>query len=70
MTGTLVEPVYAYDRIVLAAGIRAIGVGAIEGLPRGARVRTILAGDFTSPRRVELQFDEVILSDGERRTSV
>ena len=50
VTGMLVEPVYVYDRIVLPAGIRAIGVGAIEGLPRGARVRTILAGDFTSPR--------------------
>ena len=65
VTGTLVEPVYAYDRIVLPAGTRAIGhVSTMERLPRGARVRTILAGDFTPPRRVRLQFDGVILSDG------
>jgi hypothetical protein len=65
VTGTLVEPVYAYDRLVLPAGTRAIGhVATIAPLPGGARARAILAGDFTPPRRVELAFDEVILSDG------
>jgi len=69
VTGTLVDPVYAYDRIVLPAGARVIGhVAAIAPLPRRARLRAILGGDFTPPRRVELQFDSVTSSDGRTLT--
>ena len=65
VAGTLIEAVYAYDRIVLPPGTRAIGhVARIESLPRSAHVRAILSGDFTPPRRIELQFDAVILRDG------
>jgi len=64
VTATLVDPVYAYDRIVLPAGTKAIGhVDAIERAPRGVRLRTMLGGDFTPPRRVMLQFDSLVLSD-------
>ena len=62
VTGALVEPFYVYDRIVLPAGTPVVGhVAAIKNLPRG---RAVLSGDFTRPRRVELKFDRVILSDG------
>jgi len=67
VNGTLVEAVYAYDRMVLPAGTRAIGhVAALERLPRRVRVRAMLAGDFAPPRRVELQFDELVLMDGRK----
>ena len=65
VTGRLIDPVYAYDRIVLPAGTIVNGhVEKIESASRGSRVRTILNGDFTPPRRAILQFDMLALSDG------
>ena len=67
VAGTLVEPVYAYDRVVLPGGARVIGhVERIEGPSKLVRLRSMLAGDFTPPRRVVLQFDTVVLADGRR----
>src|SRR5438477_5563664 len=43
VTGTLIEPVYAYDRIVVPAGTGVRGhVKAFESIGGAARVRTIL----------------------------
>jgi len=65
VTGRLVEAVYAYDRIVLPPGTVVQGhIEKLESASRGVRVRTILAGDFTPPRRAILQFDTLVLSDG------
>jgi hypothetical protein len=65
VTGRLVEAVYAYDRIVLPVGTTVKGhVEKLESASRGTRVRTILNGDFTPPRRAILQFDTLVLSDG------
>ena len=67
VSGTLLEPVYAYDRVVLPAGTEAVGhVESVENMPRGARVRAILAGDFTPPCRIVLQFDTLVMGDGRR----
>jgi hypothetical protein len=65
VTGKLVDAVYAYDRIVLPAGTMVKGhVEPLERASRGSRVRAILNGDFTPPRRAILQFDMLMLSDG------
>jgi hypothetical protein len=65
VTGRLVEAVYSYDRIVLPAGTIVKGhVETLESASRGSRVRAILNGDFTPPRRAILQFDMLVLSDG------
>ena len=65
VAATLVDAVYAYDRIVLPAGTRVNGhIERLESASRGARVRAILNGDFTPPRRAILQFDMLVLSDG------
>jgi hypothetical protein len=65
IAGILIDAVYAYDRIVLPPGTQAIGhVEALEPMSRGARARAILGGDFTPPRRVVVQFDTLVLSDG------
>lgn len=65
VTGRLVEAVYAYDRIVLPAGTPVNGhVAKIENASRGVRIRRILGGDFTPPRRAILQFDMLVPSDG------
>ena len=65
VTGKLVDAVYAYDRIVLPAGTIVRGhVEKLESASRGSRVRAILNGDFTPPRRAMLQFDLLVLGDG------
>jgi hypothetical protein len=74
VVGTLVEPLYAYDRVVVPAGTRVLGhVAAFVGASKAARARAILSGDLTPLRHVVLQFDTLLLDDGDRvniRTAV
>jgi hypothetical protein len=66
VVGTVVEPIYAYDRIVVPAGTKVRGhVERIEAPQRGVRVGAALAGDFTPNRLVVLSFDRVMLNGGE-----
>jgi hypothetical protein len=61
VTATLVEPVYAYDRIVLPAGTPVLGhVTRLENAPRRTRIKAMLGGDFSPQRSVALQFDTVL----------
>jgi type IV secretory pathway VirB10-like protein len=63
--GRVVEPVYAFDHIVVPAGSKVTGkVTKIEGLPGGKRTLAALNADFTPVRKVEVGFDELVLSDG------
>jgi hypothetical protein len=62
--GTLIEPVYSYDRVVLAAGTKVIGhVEKLERVPGATRLRAILRGDLTPLRRAILRFDTLISGD-------
>jgi hypothetical protein len=66
VTGTLVEPVYAYDRIVLPAGTTLEGrITKLDDPSKLNRAQTIGSGDFSPHHIVELRFEAVIL-DGER----
>jgi len=63
VSGVIVEPVYAYDRIVVAAGSRVRGhVATIDGPSKVVRLRAGLSGDLSPARSVRLQFDTLILS--------
>ena len=65
VTGTLLEPVYAYDRVVVPAGTKAVGhVETLVAASGRVRTRAILGGDFTPPRRVLLQFDTLVMNEG------
>ncbi len=65
ITGTLVEPVYAYDRVVLPAGVAVRGhVAALEQASQALRVQSYLSGDFSPHRHIVLQFDIVTMPDG------
>ena len=65
ITGTLVDPLYAYDRIVVPAGTKVLGrIAALEQPSTLSRTRAMLAGDFTPRRRVVLEFDTLVLPDG------
>jgi hypothetical protein len=59
--GTLVEPLYAYDRMVLPAGARVTGhVASLENPSKPARWKAWLGGDFSPHRRVTIAFDSVV----------
>jgi hypothetical protein len=65
VTGTVTEPVYAYDRIVIAAGTRVRGhVARIEDGSMFVRARAYMGGNFSPPKRAVLQFDTLLLGDG------
>jgi hypothetical protein len=58
--GVLVEPLYAYDRIVLPAGARVTGhVASLDSPSRFARLRAWSSGNFSPNRRATIAFDAV-----------
>jgi hypothetical protein len=70
VTGTIVEPVYAYDRIVIPAGTKVRGqIAQLVGASGGTRARAYLGGDFSPPRQVVLQFDTLLL-DNDHETPI
>jgi hypothetical protein len=63
--GRIVEPVYAFDRVVVPIGSEVTGqvtkIGEISG---GKRTMAALDADFTPERKVEVNFDDLTLADG------
>lgn len=65
VSATLVDPVYSYDRVVLPVGTKALGhVEKLEAVSKTARAQAMLGGDFTPLRHTRLQFDSLVLPDG------
>jgi hypothetical protein len=65
LQGRLVQPVYAFDRIVAPAGSVVLGhVTAIQDAPRRERVQAIMQGDFSPLRSAQVEFDTLVLGDG------
>lgn len=63
--GRIVEPVYAFDHIVVPVGSEIIGeVTEIETVSGGKRTLAALNADFTPIRKVEIGFHELVLADG------
>jgi len=61
----IVEPVYAFDRLVVPAGSEVIGeVTRIGAISTGRRTLSVLNADFTPARDVEIGFEELVLPDG------
>jgi hypothetical protein len=64
VTGTLVEPLYAYDRIVVPAGTRVDGhIAALKEPSTITKTRAMLSGDLSPKRLVVLQFDALRLDN-------
>ena len=61
----IVEPVYAFDRLVVPVGSQVTGqVIKIEAISAGKRTVAALDADFTPERKVEISFNELALPDG------
>ena len=63
----IVEPVYAFDHIVVPVGSEILGkVTKIEAISGGKRTAAALNADFTPRRKVDVGFHELVLPDGRR----
>ncbi len=63
--GRLVEPIYAFDQIVVPRGAEVTGkITKIEKISGGRRTKAALNADFTPNHNVEIGFTDLTLSDG------
>ncbi len=61
----LVDPIYAFDRLVVPVGSQVTGqVTKIGTISSGRRTMAALDADFTPERRVEISFTDLVLPDG------
>jgi hypothetical protein len=67
--GRTVEPIYAFDQLVIPAGSEVTGqISKIEGLSKTERIKSALDANFTPARKIEIEFDNVALSSGKQIT--
>jgi hypothetical protein len=65
ISGHVVEPVYAFDKLVVPAGTAVIGrVIKIEGISNGQRTLSALDAEFTPAHKIYVEFTELVLPDG------
>jgi len=63
--GHVVEPVYAFDKLVIPVGTRVSGqITKIEDVSAGKRTEAALDADFTPSRKVQVEFNQIQLPDG------
>jgi hypothetical protein len=63
--GTIVEPVYAFDQMVVPAGAAIVGeISAIDPVPKKRRILAAMNGEFSPSRQVHIVFNDLVLADG------
>jgi hypothetical protein len=63
--GALIDPLYAFDRIVVPAGTVVRGhVEALQPESRLTRIQALASGNFSPSHRVVVRFDTLALADG------
>jgi hypothetical protein len=67
IVGHVIEPVYAFDKLVVPVGTTAIGkITRIEGVSNGKRVLDALDAEFSPAHKIDVEFTEFVLPDGKR----
>jgi hypothetical protein len=65
--GRVMQPVYAFDRLVVPAGAEATGhIAKIEPISRKHRFLSALNANFTPAHKLQIEFDGIVLPDGKR----
>ena len=65
LRGRIVEPVYAFDKLVIPVGTEVNGkITAIDPVSAGKRTAAALDANFSPARKFQVSFDELILADG------
>ena len=63
--GTIVEPVYAFDQVVIPAGAAITGeISAIDPVLKKRRIVAAMNGEFSPSRQVHIVFTDLVLADG------
>src|ERR1700674_4563415 len=63
--GKIVEPVYAFDKLVVPAGTEVVGkISAIDRVPKKGRIVAAMNGEFSPSRQVHIDFSELVLANG------
>jgi hypothetical protein len=63
--GHVIEPVYAFDKLVIPLGTEVTGeIAQIERVPGSRRALSALDADFTPAHRIRIEFSELALPDG------
>ena len=74
ITGHVIEPVYAFDKLVIPVGTVATGqITGLDDVSTGKRTMAALDADFTPAHKVQIEFTDLALPDGKHiavRTSV
>jgi len=64
--GRTTEPVYAFDKLLIPVGTLVNGkVAAIDPVPKMTRTMQAANGNFSPLRKVHVQFDELVMADGQ-----
>ena len=65
ISGHVVEPVYAFDKLVVPVGTTAAGrITNIEATSNGKRALSALDAEFTPAHKIDVEFTELVLPDG------
>ena len=65
ISGHVVEPVYAFDKLVVPVGTAAAGrITNIEATSNGKRALSALDAEFTPAHKIDVEFTELVLPDG------
>jgi hypothetical protein len=65
VSGLVVEPVFAFDKLVVPVGTTVKGqITEIGEVSKGKRTLNALDAEFTPARRIDVEFDALVLSDG------
>jgi hypothetical protein len=63
--GRVMQPVYAFDRLVIPVGAEVTGkIAKIEDVSNKERTRAALNAEFTPARKIDVELDELVLPDG------
>lgn len=66
LRGHVVQPIYAFDKLVIPVGTEVSGqITRIEPVSAGKRTLAALDADFTPAHAFEVEFDELILANGQ-----
>jgi hypothetical protein len=67
--GRVAEAIYSFDKLVVPANTKVLGtITAIHAIPTSRRAEGILNADFTPAHKVDVEFSELVLSDGRHIT--
>jgi hypothetical protein len=65
ISGHVVEPVYAFDKLVVPVGTTVTGrITKIEEISNGKRALSALDAEFTPAHKIDVEFTELVLPDG------